>query len=179
MLKRIRSSIATFNEVPLLNGMNVILADRAEDSDETESTNGLGKSTFVRIVHFCLGSDFGREKVLSHPQLKGATFFLDFDWNSFECTVSRGTTREKYVRVTSKFIEGLHIESTERLCISFLLRLNWARQREIETQALVHEAQGIRLVFRIRRQPNVGHPAAIDQLLQVKPAEGTRNGPIR
>jgi uncharacterized protein YydD (DUF2326 family) len=200
MLKRVRSDIQTFNEVSLLDGMNIILADRAKDSDETESTNGLGKSTFVRIVHFCLGSDFGREKVLNHPELKGATFFIDFDWNHLECTVSRGTVREKYVRVTSEFLKGLDIESTDigrgiveisleswkaalsarfypesevengkftpsfrdlaaylfrlgksayvdpqtafqnqpgaskRLCVSFLLRLNWVLQREIEAQ---------------------------------------------
>jgi uncharacterized protein YydD (DUF2326 family) len=200
MLRRVRSDIPTFNEVPLLHGMNIILADRAEDSDETESTNGLGKSTFIRIVHFCLRSDFGREKVLNHPELKGATFFLDFDWNDLECTVSRSTVREKYVRVTSKFLNGLEIESADlgaglaeisledwkialaeryypeaavekskfspsfrdlavylfrlgksayvdpqnafqnqsgaskRLCVSFLLRLNWSQQREIETE---------------------------------------------
>jgi uncharacterized protein YydD (DUF2326 family) len=200
MFKRVRSDIPTFNEVPLLDGMNVILADRAKDSDETESTNGLGKSTFVRIVHFCLGSDFAREKVLNHPELKGATFFLDFDWNDLECTVSRSTVREKYIRVTAEFLKGLDIESTDvspgifeisldawkvalsaryypdseiekgkfspsfrelaayllrlgksayvdpqnafqnqagaskRLCVSFLLRLNWGLQREIEIQ---------------------------------------------
>jgi uncharacterized protein YydD (DUF2326 family) len=185
--------------------MNVILADRAEDSDETESTNGLGKSTFIRIVHFCLGADFSREKVLNHPELKGATFFLDFNWNGLECTVSRSTTREKHVRVTSAFLEGVEIECTDlgagvaeisledwkailaeryypesaiglfkfspsfrdlavylfrlgksayvdpqnafqnqsgaskRLCVSFLLRLNWAQQREIEAQTLRRE----------------------------------------
>jgi uncharacterized protein YydD (DUF2326 family) len=200
MLKRVRSDIPTFNEIPLQGGMNIILADRAEDSDETESTNGLGKSTFVRIVHFCLGADFSREKVLNHPELKGATFFLDFHWNGLECTVSRSTTREKHIRVTSGFLEGLEIEradlgadvaeisledwkavlaeryypesavgqfkfspsfrdlavylfrlgksayvdpqnafqnqsgASKRLCVSFLLRLNWAQQREIEAQ---------------------------------------------
>jgi uncharacterized protein YydD (DUF2326 family) len=198
MLKRIRSDLSTFNEVSLLDGMNVILADRAEDSDETESTNGLGKSTFVRIVHFCLGSDFGREKVLNHPELKGVTFFLDFNWNGLECTVARSTVREKYLRVTGEFLKGLDIESADlgegvveisleswkgalaeryypeaalgkgkfspsfrdlavyfarlgksayvdpqiafqnqsgaskRLCVSFLLRLNWSQQREFE-----------------------------------------------
>ncbi|WP_172789015.1 MULTISPECIES: DUF2326 domain-containing protein [Bradyrhizobium] len=180
--------------------MNIILADRAEDSEETESTNGLGKSTFVRIVHFCLGSDFAREKVLNHPELKGATFFLDFVWNALNCTVSRSTVREKHVRVTSNFLVGLDIETVDvgsgvseisldawkvalaeryypeaavgemkfspsfrdlavyllrlgksafvdpqnafqnqsgaskRLCTSFLLRLNWGKQREIESQ---------------------------------------------
>jgi uncharacterized protein YydD (DUF2326 family) len=200
MLKRLRSDIPTFNEVLLQDGMNIILADRAEDSDETESTNGLGKSTFVRIIHFCLGSDFSREKVLNHPELKGATFFLDFSWNGSECTVSRSTIREKHVRVTREFLEGIEIESSDlgagfaeisledwkavlaarfysesaiepfkfapsfrdlavylfrlgksayvdpqtafqnqsgaskRLCVSFLLRLNWTQQREIEAQ---------------------------------------------
>jgi uncharacterized protein YydD (DUF2326 family) len=200
MLTRVRSDIPTFNEVLLQDSMNVILADRAEDSDETESTNGLGKTTFIRIVHFCLGSDFSREKVLNHAELRGATFFLDFIWNELECTVSRSTIREKYVRITANFLEGIDVERTDieadlaelsldvwksvlaeryypdaaiggrkfspsfrdvavylfrlgksayidpqnafqnqsgaskRLCVSFLLRLNWAQQREIEAQ---------------------------------------------
>jgi uncharacterized protein YydD (DUF2326 family) len=181
--------------------MNVVLADRAEDSDETESTNGLGKSTLIRIMHFCLGSDFSREKVLNHPDLKGATFFLDFDWNGTECTVSRSTVREKNIRVSADFLQGLTLDTVDlgegfvevsldawkvvlaeryypeaaigenrfapsfrdlavyllrlgkaayadpqnafqnqsgaskRLCVSFLLRLNWAQQREIEAQS--------------------------------------------
>ena len=40
--------------------MNVVLADTNADSEETEGTNGLGKSTLLRIMHFCLGSDLAR-----------------------------------------------------------------------------------------------------------------------
>jgi uncharacterized protein YydD (DUF2326 family) len=211
MLKRIRSSLPSFNEVPLTGGMNVILADRAKDSEETESTNGLGKSTLVRIIHFCLGSDFSREKVLDHPELKGVIFYLDFEWNGIDCTIARSTAKDKTVRITSEFLKGLELEdvdlengdaeisldawkivlskryypeaavgekkfapsfrdlagyflrvgkaayvdpqtafqnqsgATKRLCVSFLLRLNWSKQREMESESQKREQNAIAL----------------------------------
>ncbi|HGH7175491.1 TPA: DUF2326 domain-containing protein [Bacillus wiedmannii] len=46
----------TFNTV----GLNVILGDKR---NENEDTNGVGKSTFIRQLHFLLGKDFSKEKI--------------------------------------------------------------------------------------------------------------------
>ena len=35
----------------------------------------------------------------------------------------------------------------------------------------MHQPQRVRFLVRIGRQPNVGHPAAIDQFLEIEPAE--------
>ena len=86
--------------------MNVILADRADDSDETESTNGLGKTTLLRIIHFCLGSDLGRDKVLTHPKLSGVTFGLSFLCDGQTIEVLRDIGDAKNVWVTSSFLHG-------------------------------------------------------------------------
>ena len=88
--------------------MNILLADQAKDSEETESTNGLGKSTFVRIVHFCLGSDFSREKVLDHPELKNVTFYLDFEWRGADYTVARRQAVDEVRALFAEFTSVLY-----------------------------------------------------------------------
>lgn len=107
MILEVWSSLENFKEVRLDAGLNIVLADRAEDSDETESTNGLGKTTLLRTIHFCLGSDLSRDKVLSHPDLKGVTFGITYQWNDQPVRFSRNTAEPKTVRVSAGFLEGL------------------------------------------------------------------------
>jgi uncharacterized protein YydD (DUF2326 family) len=90
--------------------MNVVLADQAKDSDETESTNGLGKTTLIRIMHFCLGSDLSKDKVLRHPDLKGVTFGIDLSFDGRVLSATRNTGSSQKVTVTAGFVAGLGFE---------------------------------------------------------------------
>lgn len=40
-------------------GFNVILAERTKEATNRDSRNGLGKSTLIEIIHFCLGGNKG------------------------------------------------------------------------------------------------------------------------
>ncbi|GIL41220.1 DUF2326 domain-containing protein [Roseiterribacter gracilis] len=84
--------------------MNVVLADRGSDSDETESTNGLGKTTLLRIIHFCLGSDLAKDRVLKHSALVGVTFGIDIVINGAAHSVSRNTRNSKRVRLPTSLV---------------------------------------------------------------------------
>lgn len=110
MINKIWSDLPTFRTVEFSEGMNIVLADTNADSEETESTNGLGKSTLLRIIHFCFGSDLARDKTLSHPDLHGVTFSLSFCSDDLEFIVHRSTSSPKVVSVTSDFVTGLPIE---------------------------------------------------------------------
>src|SRR5512138_95545 len=99
MILRVWSDLPTFREARFEKGFNVVLADTAEDSKEPESTNGLGKTTLIRIIHFCLGMDIGRDKVLSHPDLANVTFGLDMSLGGHTVTVERNTSSAKLVTV--------------------------------------------------------------------------------
>lgn len=109
MIRRVWSDLATFKEGRFEPGFNVVLADTTEDSKETESTNGLGKTTLVRVIHFCLGSDFAREKVLNHPDLAGVTFGLDLQLGGELVTVSRDTSTPKRIAVSASFVASLPV----------------------------------------------------------------------
>lgn len=110
MIRRIWSDLPTFRAVEFSDRMNIVLADTNADSEETESTNGLGKSTLLRIIHFCLGSDFARDKTLSHPDLHGVTFSLSIASSELGFEVHRNTASPKKVLVSADFVSELPIE---------------------------------------------------------------------
>jgi len=59
---KLRSLAANFNEfrdLEFVGDLNVVLADRAETAGLTDSRNGLGKTTMVALVDFCLGAQPG------------------------------------------------------------------------------------------------------------------------
>lgn len=106
MIHGIWSTLPSFREVSFTSGMNVILADRADDSGETESTNGLGKTTLLRVIHFCLGSELGKDKVLTHPKLKDAAFGMSFSHGELRVQVLRSIGSAKSIWVTTEFLDG-------------------------------------------------------------------------
>jgi uncharacterized protein YydD (DUF2326 family) len=70
MIRKVSSSLTTFKEVDLTAGFNIILADRTKDSTKKDTRNGLGKSTFIDVIHFCLGGKLtSASSRLSHPMM--------------------------------------------------------------------------------------------------------------
>jgi uncharacterized protein YydD (DUF2326 family) len=56
MIHSVSANQPTFHTVKFTQGLNVILAERSEKSTEKDTRNGLGKSTLIEIIDFCLGS---------------------------------------------------------------------------------------------------------------------------
>lgn len=110
MIKRVWSDLPSFKAASFEAGFNVVLADTVEDSAETESTNGLGKTTLLRIIHFCLGSDLSRDKTLNHPDLASVTFGLDFEMDGRLVSVSRNTSSNKKVTVDRSVLESSNFD---------------------------------------------------------------------
>ncbi len=107
MIRRVWSDLATFKEVHFGASFNIVLAATAEESKETDSTNGLGKTTLIRIIHFCLGSDLSRDKVITHPDLAGVTFGVDLQIGDLVVVASRNTSTPKVVSVSASFLDGV------------------------------------------------------------------------
>ena len=91
MITMVRSNMDSFREIHFEPGFNVVLADRTKESTKTDSRNGLGKTTLLDIIHFCLGSRPSRNKGLMVPALKGWSFTLDLNISGREITVTRST----------------------------------------------------------------------------------------
>jgi uncharacterized protein YydD (DUF2326 family) len=93
MLRAVRSSLPSFKPVLFTEGLNVILATRTKVSKEKDTVNGLGKSTLLDIVHYCLGSDPAPGRGIFVPELKDVVFELEFDIQGKVFSARRSTTR--------------------------------------------------------------------------------------
>jgi len=95
MIHSISSDQPTFKRVTFQPGFNVILAERTKDSTKKDSRNGLGKSTLIEIIHFCLGGNKG--ETLSKKQMENWSFTLEIDLAGQKYFVTRNTTKKGFV----------------------------------------------------------------------------------
>lgn len=102
MINKIQANHKKFKEVLFKPGMNLILADKSDTSDEKDSRNGLGKTSLIEIVHFCLGADFNRTKVIKKKELTGWEFTLDFNVRHDHFIVSRSTDNPNIIQILKR-----------------------------------------------------------------------------
>ena len=80
MLKRLYANKASFREITFRpNSLNIILAEKHKNTAATASRNGLGKSTFVNIICFCLGMNVDLNNDLPLSELPGWKWTLEID----------------------------------------------------------------------------------------------------
>lgn len=72
-LRRLGANDNRFKSIEFRNGLNLLVADRTEASDQKDSRNGTGKSSMVRILRYILGGNLAPE--LGSPELADYTFF--------------------------------------------------------------------------------------------------------
>ena len=95
MIHSIRCDKPSFKNIDFKPGFNVILAERTKESAKKDSRNGLGKSTLIEIIHFCLGGNKG--ETLNKPELKGWAFTLDLDLGKKRYLVTRNTSEQNKI----------------------------------------------------------------------------------
>ena len=97
MILAIRSNMPTFKTVQFQPGFNVVLADRTKESTIRDSRNGLGKTTLVEIIHFCLGAQTRRNQGLPVAPLKGWSFTLEMILHDRKLLVTRRIDDPRFV----------------------------------------------------------------------------------
>ncbi|HEY9875701.1 MAG TPA: hypothetical protein V6D12_19885 [Candidatus Obscuribacterales bacterium] len=97
MIRAVRCNHASFKEVEFTPGFNVILADRTEVSGRRDSRNGLGKSTLIEIIHFCLGARMQTGKGLGVVDLRGWAFSLELTLSNRVITATRSTAEQSKI----------------------------------------------------------------------------------
>jgi len=91
MIRAIRCDQPTFRTIEFKPGFNVVLAERTKESTRKDSRNGLGKTTLIEIIHFCLGAKAPNAIGLRREPLIGWTFSLEFDVGGKQYCVRRNT----------------------------------------------------------------------------------------
>ncbi len=97
MIRSITCNKPSFKPVTFEPGFNVILAERTKESTKRDSRNGLGKSTLIEVIHFCLGGNKG--ETLRKPQLNDWAFTLELDIGKNSYSVTRNTAEQNKVTV--------------------------------------------------------------------------------
>ncbi len=97
MIHSIKCDKSSFKSIEFKPGFNVVLAERIKEATKKDSRNGLGKSTLIEIIHFCLGGNKG--ETLSKPQLDDWTFTLDVDLAGKRYSVTRNTSNTNKIRI--------------------------------------------------------------------------------
>lgn len=107
MIHRLSSDLPTFKTVEFHHGLNVIIAERTTESTVKDSRNGVGKSTFIEIIHFCLGAGVssGKQKTLFQEILAKWTFILELDLRENRYTISRKGENANRIIVEGDFSE--------------------------------------------------------------------------
>ena len=110
MILAVRSNMPSFKEVEFQPGFNVVLADRTKESTRRDSRNGLGKTTLIEIIHFCLGAQTRRNQGLMVTPLKGWSFSLEMRANDRELVVTRSTDNPRWINLDGD-VRGLNASS--------------------------------------------------------------------
>jgi len=100
MLKRLYANKASFREITFRpNSLNIILAEKHKNTAATASRNGLGKSTFVNIICFCLGMNVDLNNDLPLSELPGWKWTLEIDIQGNLYSITRGTDQPNMIFV--------------------------------------------------------------------------------
>ncbi|MBF0185946.1 MAG: DUF2326 domain-containing protein [Magnetococcales bacterium] len=102
MIHHISSTLPGFKNLGNFKlGLNVLLAQKTVGATSKQTRNRTGKTSFVELVHFLLGSDAGPDSIFRTPELAEHSFGMGFDLKS-ECTViERSGSSKAKIFVTS------------------------------------------------------------------------------
>ncbi len=91
-LVRLSANKESFRTVHFHTGLNIVLAERTQLSRETDSRNGVGKTTLMQIIDFCLGATgpvAGAGQGLAKLSGGDWTFSLTVDLNGQQMMITR------------------------------------------------------------------------------------------
>ena len=89
MIHSVTANRSSFHPVQFELGLNVILAERTDTSTQKDTRNGLGKSTLLDIIDFCLGSRVATGKGLIIEPLAGWEFTVEITLATNRVKVTR------------------------------------------------------------------------------------------
>lgn len=98
MIYGVTSTDQRFRKLAFQQGLNILVADRHEQATDTDTRNGVGKSSFVTLLHFLLGGNAGKSSIFVGDALADSVFTLDLDVGPTRRSVARsGRTPAEFI----------------------------------------------------------------------------------
>lgn len=134
MIHGVYANQPTFHPVEFTTGLNVVLAERTDASTQKDTRNGLGKSTLIEIIDFCLGSKAKKGSGLLQESLADWAFTIDITLAGNRIKATRAIATPNRISIeglTTNWIEqpDLDDETGERI-------FNWERWKTLLGWAL-------------------------------------------
>lgn len=173
MLHRLAADDSRFRTVRFRPGLNILVAQSTEHSTVTDSRNGLGKSSFVELLHFLLGGQAKPSDLVRSEALRNWTFALELNGhpgNHELLTVKRSGSDP-----TTVWLQTIPTAPDRRR-----LRLtDWQRQIEADLFGLREPHPGLSgrmlLSFLIRRASSHGFNSAVQSFPKQRDVDATPN----
>lgn len=113
MIHGVSANKPSFHQVTFTEGLNVVLAERTDTSTSKDTRNGLGKSTLIDIIDFCLGSRATKGEGLIIEPLKSWAFTIDITLAGNRVKATRATAKPNRIVIegpTTGWIEQPSID---------------------------------------------------------------------
>ncbi|MFG1879995.1 ABC-three component system protein [Sphaerisporangium sp. NPDC049003] len=133
MLHSLDSDDDRFRTIRFGPGLNLLVAERAGASTDTDSRNGAGKSSTVELLHFLLGARNETKALWAHEKLRKHTFELKLDWpRQLEpLTVRRSGARASKVTLNSDITRKANAALFEQAPEVAIKDWQWAIERDL------------------------------------------------
>lgn len=99
MIHGVTSDLASFKALRFQPGLNVLLAEKSEGSNDRQSRNGAGKTSFVELIHFLFGSNAKPDSIFRSDALCKAMFEAQIDLGGHVVSVARSGAKPSRVRL--------------------------------------------------------------------------------
>jgi uncharacterized protein YydD (DUF2326 family) len=100
VITAVRANKSSFHPVQFGAGLNLILAERTKESTKKDSRNGLGKSTLIEIIHFCMGARALKGQGVVRDELSDWIFTVDLNLDGQAVSLERSVGEPAKIHVT-------------------------------------------------------------------------------
>lgn len=104
MIYKIYANNNSFRLVEFSVGLNVILADKKIESSAKDTRNGVGKTTFLEVLHFCLGADSDKVK-LPKNEIMDWVFTIELELCGERLVASRSIEKPSIIVISGALQE--------------------------------------------------------------------------
>lgn len=133
ILHELTANMESFRPVRFKEGLNVVLAEKGRQSGAKDTRNGVGKTTLIEILMFCLGGQATEGKGIVQKALHAWSFTLDMTLKGKRIQVTRTVSEPGKILVDGdvegwlvspnyEYLGGTHVYDVSR----WLDLLGWA-----------------------------------------------------
>lgn len=128
MIHRIYSTLNSFKELTFKSGLNVLFADKSDQSTAKHTRNGAGKSSVLEIIHFLTAGDCTEGSIFRDPALSEFRFGMEFDLGGKKVGVERsGAAPSEFVIVSDDTSQWPVQPEASKTGEKILSQKNWDR----------------------------------------------------